>query len=69
MGDREQPGVGRVPLCGVGELLGEAVLPVSADAGTGFWTPVDVVMATQSGTTASGVCQRAQQGGRNPNML
>lgn len=69
MGDSEQPGVGRVPVLVVGELLGEAVLPATADAGTEFRPPMDVIMATQSGTTTSGLCQCAQEGGENLTML
>lgn len=69
VGDSEQPGVGRVPVLVVGELLGEAVLPATADAGTEFRPPMDVIMATQSGTTTSGLCQCAQEGGENLTML
>lgn len=59
VGDREQPGVGRISLPGVGELFGEV------DAGTEFLPRMDAIMETQSGTTTSRLCQHTQEGGEN----
>lgn len=66
VGDSEQPGAGRVPVRGAGALLGEAVLPPPADAGTEFQPALDVVMETQSGADEYGIRQRAQEGGEDP---
>ena len=64
-GDRHQPGRGRVPPGGGGQLLGEAVRSAAARVRPDLQQPLDVLPPAPTGLqTAHGLRERSQAGGK-----